>query len=79
MSITQMFPVESSNIAAFGYDPATKTLAAEFTNGTLYTYDAVPQEIFGQILAAESKGSTFNTLVKKGGFNFHKHEPKADA
>lgn len=76
-SVPQMFTIESSNIAAFGYDPATKTLIAEFKNNTVYTYEGVPQETFGQLLAADSKGSTFNTLVKKGGFNFTKIEPRA--
>lgn len=68
----KMTPVESSNIKALGYDPDTQVLAAEFLNGTTYHYDAVPPPIFDTLMAAESKGSAFNTLVKKGGFDFKK-------
>lgn len=72
MSTIQMFPVESSNIAALGFDHHEKTLIAEFKSGDLYLYDAVPQETFGAVLAAESKGKAFNDLIKKGGFQYRK-------
>lgn len=74
MSTPSMFSVESSNIAAFGYDQGSQTLVTQFTNGTRYSYEAVPLEVFGQLLAAESKGSAFHELIKKGGFNFQKLE-----
>ena len=68
----KMTPVESSNIKALGYDPADETLQADFLNGTTYIYFAVPPKVFEDLMAAESKGSAFNTLVKKGGFSFRK-------
>jgi hypothetical protein len=35
--------VESSNIAAIGYESASATLEVEFMNGTLYEYYGVPK------------------------------------
>jgi len=76
MSTIQMFPVDSSNIKALGFDHVQSTLIAEFKSGDLYLYDAVPQDTFAQVLAAESKGKAFNELIKKGGFQYRKAETR---
>jgi hypothetical protein len=41
-----MQPVNSSNIAAIGYDPETQTLAIEFRSGGTYEYYDVPEQVF---------------------------------
>lgn len=59
-----MQPVESSNLAAVGYDPTTSTLAVRFTNGTLYHYPDVKPALHDQLMAAESKGKFFNANLR---------------
>lgn len=50
-------PVKSSNIAATGYDAATKTLAVQFKGGgRVYHYAGVPESVFGDMGKAESVG-----------------------
>lgn len=50
-------PVKSSNIAATGYDAATKTLAVQFKGGgKTYFYADVPESVFGDMGKAESVG-----------------------
>ena len=53
-----MNPVEkSSNIAATGYDPHSKTLAIKFKGGNkTYHYAGVPHDLFDQMNKAESVG-----------------------
>lgn len=48
--------VESSMIAAAGYEPGTKTLVVLFNSGVAYEYHDVPQKLYNQLMAAESKG-----------------------
>lgn len=38
-------PVESSCLAAVGYDPADGALELEFTSGSVYRYLAVPEDV----------------------------------
>jgi len=50
-------PVKSSNIAATGYDAASKTLAVQFKGGgKVYHYAGVPESLFGDMGKAESIG-----------------------
>lgn len=56
--------VLSSNIAALKYDAAGKRLFVRFTNGTVYSYANVPQNIADEVFNAESVGKTFNSVVK---------------
>lgn len=53
-----------SNLKAYGYDPASQTLAVQFQNGTVYHYADVPQAIADGMKDAESKGSFFARKVR---------------
>lgn len=57
-------PVESSNIAAIGYDPASKTVQVDFKTGKKYHYQNVPQETFDELKAAPSVGKHLNAHIK---------------
>lgn len=59
-----MTPVESSNIAALQHDPINLTMLVAFKNGSFYLYQGVPDDLYNQILKADSVGSAFNKLVK---------------
>lgn len=59
-----MNPVKSSNIAATGYDPASKTLAVQFKGGgRVYHYSDVPESVFGDMGKAESVGKFVTSQV----------------
>ena len=68
----EMIKVVSSNIESIGYLESTKTLMVEFKGGSLYEYNDVEEEIFNQIINADSVGSTFNKLIKNGGYTYSK-------
>lgn len=56
--------VESSNLAAIGYDAGSKTLQVDFKTGKRYQYQNVPPEVFAEFKAAESVGKFFAAQVK---------------
>jgi hypothetical protein len=67
--------VQSSNIAAIGYDAGTRTLVVRYKPnarlaldsqagpGTTYTYAPIDAEVFTAIMADESKGGALHRLV----------------
>jgi len=62
--------LKSSQIAAIGYEAATKTLYIQFhpgktsSEGPIYSYANVPQKLYDEFMAAESKGKWFGQHVK---------------
>lgn len=72
-----MNPVKSSNIAATGYDPSSKTFAVQFRGGgRVYHYHDVPESVFGDMGKSESVGK-FITGQVVGKFK-HTQIAKAD-
>jgi hypothetical protein len=63
-------PVISSAITSLGYDRDSKILEVVLINGAIYQYLNVPEEIYGDFLAAKSKGTYFNTVFKSYGFEY---------
>lgn len=65
-------PVESSQIAAIGHDPASSTLAVQFAPnakrdeaaGSIYHYAGVDAELFDRFRHAPSKGAFFGAYIK---------------
>lgn len=72
-----MIKPNSSQIAGYDYDPATKTLTVEFKSGGTYTYHDVPAEKFEAMQAAPSVGSYLHANIK--GKHEHRAAPKAEA
>jgi hypothetical protein len=52
----QLEPVESSMLAAVGYDSNLKALVVLFNSGKAYQYLGVPPEVFHGLTEAGSKG-----------------------
>ncbi len=67
--------VTSTNIVSVGYDQAKKSLFVNFKNGTEYRYDEVPEEVFEELIGAESVGAFLNKQIKNV-YEFEKIEPK---
>lgn len=57
-------PVDSSNLAAVGYDPETRTLEIEFRNGRVYRYFDVPSDVYEELMAADTLGGYFNRNIR---------------
>lgn len=62
--MTDMIEVESSNIAAVGYEDDTSTLVVRFNSGSEYRYYGVAKEVFDELLNAPSKGRYFNQNIR---------------
>jgi hypothetical protein len=66
--------VQSSSIAAAGYDRAQEILRIRYVGGPAYDYLAVPPNVFEDFLAAESKGRFVNWQIKP----YYRFMPVAD-
>jgi hypothetical protein len=64
MKTIDMQPVESSQIAAVGFDSAENILAVQFKRGGLYFYHDVPREKFDALMQAESVGKFHAQHIK---------------
>ena len=62
--MVEMIAVESSNIAAVGYDETTKKLTVNFKNGSSYIYADVEKEKAQAIVGADSVGKYLNAHIK---------------
>jgi KTSC domain len=61
--------LQSSSLAAAGYDAGTQILQIEFRSGALYRYRGVPRTVFRDLVQAESKGRFFTAQIR-GKFNY---------
>lgn len=60
-----MVQVQSSNIAAIGYESSSHKLAVRFNSGECYLYHDVPAEVHVQFTNASSLGSFLNANIKQ--------------
>ena len=58
-----MQAVQSSNLEAVGYDPATRTLRVKFKTGT-YEYTGVPANVYNALVNASSVGTYLSANIK---------------
>ena len=57
--------VESSSVDAVGYDPVSGKLYVRFVgSGNAYVYYAVPQSVYDEFMASQSKGRFVNAEIK---------------
>jgi hypothetical protein len=62
--------VSSTELASIGYEEATLVLEVEFRKGGVYRYFEVPAQIYNQLMAASSKGSYFNKVIREGDYRY---------
>lgn len=60
----EMQPVDSSNLAAIGYDANTHTLAIEFKSGGTYEYYDVEESVYEGLRTASSHGQYFQSNIR---------------
>lgn len=62
----ELHPVDSSLIAAVGYDELLKDLAVQFKRGgeTIYLYEEVPPEVYREMMVSDSIGRFFLAKIK---------------
>ena len=63
----ELTPVESSNVAAIGYDADSRELRVQFKGGAIYRYVGVPPEVHTALMGAPSKGSAVRSLLVRSG------------
>lgn len=66
-----MIPVNSSQIAAIGYDAEAQKLQIEFNNGWVYVYDQVAADVFESMKQAPSVGQFFYRNIK-GRYSYYR-------
>jgi len=56
--------VDSSVVLSVGYEPSSETLEVEFKNGGIYQYYNVPEPIYLNLMASDSKGKFLHVYIK---------------
>ncbi len=64
----EMQQVTSAAMKAWGYDPASRTLAVCFKSDRVHHFVVVPQEVADQFAAAPSKGAAVGQILGAGGY-----------
>jgi hypothetical protein len=62
--MTEMYPVDSTNVQAIGHDADAQELHVCFLSGDTYIYHGVPTDVYDDLMAAPSKGSFLNRIIK---------------
>lgn len=60
----RLVPVDSSVIAAVGYDDTQRALYVQFNTSGLYVFHDVPPAAHDAFMDAESKGRFFNAEIR---------------
>jgi len=56
--------VNSSNLASVGYDVSNQTLEIEFNHGGIYQYYNVTENVYTDLMNADSIGSFFSHNIR---------------
>ena len=57
--------LNASNIRSAGYDARNRTLEVEFSNGGIYQYSGVAEEVHRRLMNAPSPGSYFHDNIEE--------------
>lgn len=57
--------INASNIRSVGYDERNRMLEVEFSNGGIYQYSGVSEEIHRRFMNAPSPGSYFHDNIEE--------------
>ena len=62
MNLPDMIPVDSTDLESVGYDG--QNLFVQFKRNAVYIYFQVPESLYRDLLAADSKGKFLNKHIK---------------
>ena len=57
--------LNASNIRSAGYDARSRTLEIEFSNGGIFQYSGVSEEVYRRLMNAPSPGSYFRDEIEE--------------
>ena len=63
--------VSSSNLASIGYDAENEILEVEFKHGGIYQYFDVPENVYDELMNADSHGVYFSANIRNN-YEFEK-------
>ena len=63
--------LESSFLSKADYNQSEKSLTVSFKNGSRFSYEDVPQNVYEELTKAERPSGYFNSKIKDG-FKFRK-------
>jgi hypothetical protein len=72
MVLMERTPLVSLMIRSVGYDRAAFILEIEFRSGKVYRYEDVPEKIYLELMAANSKGHYFEEHIKGAGYAYQR-------
>lgn len=58
--------IKSSNLRTVGYEAETRLLDIEFGSRSVYRYFEVPEQVYRELLEAESAGRYFAQHIRDG-------------
>ena len=56
--------LQSTSLNAATYQDQSASLELEFRSGAIYRYRGVPEQVYQELLSAESKGRYFNQHIR---------------
>jgi len=65
MAEVQMQAVDSSDVAAIGYDEDQQEILVDFVSGHRYAYGNASRDMFASFAAAGSKGQFVHRVLKR--------------
>ena len=70
----ELIAIQSDNVAAAGYDDASRTMLVEFKDGSLYEYSPVPESVWIDFVAAQPHpwSRVGNPVLVEGGVPYRK-------
>ena len=66
--------LQSTSLNAATYQDQSASLELEFRSGAIYCYRGVPEQVYQELLSAESKGRYFNQHIRNR-FTYVKIDP----
>ena len=65
LAFSHLIAVESSSLAALGYDDLRSILQVQFVDGSIYEYTDVPGLVYHNFRRSDSKGAYFNRHIRR--------------
>ncbi|WDF55459.1 KTSC domain-containing protein [Mucilaginibacter sp. KACC 22063] len=64
----------SAVVSSYDYDSSSQDLKVTYTSGVVYTYKSVPEKVYKELKASQSKGRYLNFFIK-GKYEYEKTLP----